>query len=117
MSRIKYPSAEAKRQALELQAQWEQLKSKKYTAKSMIKESKSAPRRVFKTDHCSPTMGTSRVTPTSIPSRVTGGGSTAAKPAQVYTGDQMIGIAVLHKSCLQPLFNQEAAVEVASMRR
>jgi hypothetical protein len=29
----------------------------------------------------------------------------------------MIGIAVLHKSCLQPIFSNEEAIEVAKMRR
>ncbi len=34
-----------------------------------------------------------------------------------YTGDKVLGVAVLHKSCLQPVFSQEAAIEVARMRR
>jgi hypothetical protein len=40
-----------------------------------------------------------------------------SKPPSVYTGSQVIGIAVLHKSCLQPIFSQEEAIEVAKMRR
>lgn len=39
------------------------------------------------------------------------------KPAPQYTGDKMIGIVVQHKSCLQPVFSQEAAADSASMRR
>lgn len=35
----------------------------------------------------------------------------------VYTGTKMVGIAVQHKSCLQPIFSQEEAVESATMRR
>lgn len=34
-----------------------------------------------------------------------------------YTGDAVVGIAVQHKSCLQPVFNKEAAKDSASMRR
>jgi hypothetical protein len=34
-----------------------------------------------------------------------------------YTGTEVLGIAVQHKSCLQPIFNQEAAKDSASMRR
>ena len=32
-------------------------------------------------------------------------------------GDKIIGIGVLHKSCLQPIFNKEAAEDIAKMRR
>jgi hypothetical protein len=53
----------------------------------------------------------------SIRSLSTPGGSTALKPAPQYTGEKMLGVAVMHKSCLQPIFNQEAAVDVAKMRR
>lgn len=41
----------------------------------------------------------------------------AKKQAMQYTGDKMIGVAVMHKSCLQPVFNQQQAVESATMRR
>ncbi len=46
---------------------------------------------------------------------VTHGGT--AKPVQQYTGDKVVGIAVMHKSCLQPIFNNEQAVDSAHMRR
>lgn len=39
------------------------------------------------------------------------------KETLFYTGDRLIGIAVLHKSCLQPVFSQAEAEEVAKMRR
>ena len=44
-------------------------------------------------------------------------GSTSIKPKQEYTGDSVIGISIIHKSCLQPIFSSDAAKEVASMRR
>lgn len=53
----------------------------------------------------------------SIPSRVTAGGSTAPQEQKEYTGDKMIGISIIHKSCLQPVFSKEAATDAASMRR
>jgi hypothetical protein len=46
-----------------------------------------------------------------------GKGSTALPEAKQYSGNKVIGVAVLHKSCLQPIFNEEAAQEVAKMRR
>lgn len=70
----------------------------------------------FKLYSVSPLSNTDRVTEY-IPSRVTSGGSTALKPVPKYTGDKMIGITIIHKSCLQPVFSREAAVDAASMRR
>ena len=41
-----------------------------------------------------------------------------AKPEpKVYTGDKLIGIAVMHKSNLVPVFRREDAKEIANMRR
>lgn len=35
-----------------------------------------------------------------------------------YSGERkLLGIGVLHKSCLQPIFNEHEAVEIAQMRR
>lgn len=46
------------------------------------------------------------------------GAAVATKTARpVYTGDQMIGIATMHKSNLVPIFNSEAAKDVSKMRR
>ena len=44
-------------------------------------------------------------------------GPCSSKPAPTYTGTNILGIAVLHKSCLQPIFSNEEAIEVAHMRR
>jgi hypothetical protein len=55
------------------------------------------------------------VTKTSNPDSMMGL-ATKAK-SKVYTGNAIIGIAVMHKSNLVPIFNSEAAVEVAQMRR
>ena len=42
----------------------------------------------------------------------------AVMPEQkVYTGDKMIGIAVMHKSNSVPIFSDKEAKEVSSMRR
>lgn len=44
-------------------------------------------------------------------------GPCSSKPAPTYTGTNILGIAVLHKSCLQPVFSSEEATEIARMRR
>jgi hypothetical protein len=73
-------------------------------------------KRVFKTHSLSPNTSTQRSTEY-IPSRVTSGGSTAAKPVLTYTGSELVGIAIIHKSCLQPVFSKAAAEDTAKMRR
>jgi len=73
-------------------------------------------KKIFKIDNVNPKMGTSRIT-TRPQSLVIPGGSTALKDVKVYTGDKMIGIAIIHKSCLQPVFSKQAATDTAQMRR
>ena len=73
-------------------------------------------KRTFNIKPLSPEMGTPRQT-TRPPSRVTAGGSTALKEIPRYTGTEMIGISIIHKSCLQPVFSKQAATDAANMRR
>ena len=60
---------------------------------------------------------THRSTDDKIPSVSISGGIHSRKESKTYTGDLVIGVAVLHKSCLQPVINQEQATEAARMRR
>ena len=41
----------------------------------------------------------------------------AKKESKRYTGDVVIGIAIQHKSCLQPVISKQQAIESATMRR
>lgn len=85
----------------ELQADWEAL-LKKYPplqAKRVVREKQvvQAPVEVLKAKYDT---------------------TVAAKTApKVYTGDKIVGIATMHKSNLVPIFNEQAAKDVASMRR
>mgnify|MGYP006279864759 CR=1 FL=1 len=46
------------------------------------------------------------------------GAAVATKaPQKVYTGNAIVGIATMHKSNLVPIFNEQAAKDVANMRR
>ncbi len=47
----------------------------------------------------------------------TPGYTAVANTPKVYTGDKIVGIATMHKSNLVPIFNDEAAKDVAQMRR
>ena len=102
------------RKERELQSQWEQIQSKwekvqpfsgKYGGVSSGRIS-------------SVTLTVSNTPkPAKIPSRVTPGGSTSKKESPRYTGNKMIGIATLHKSCEVPVFQAEDAVAISRMRR
>jgi hypothetical protein len=52
-----------------------------------------------------------------LPSRSTGGGSTARLEPQTYSGNAMLGIGQMHKSNAVPIFRSEDAVDLARMRR
>ena len=52
-----------------------------------------------------------------LPSLVTPGHSTAPIVTPECTLPNLIGISIIHKSGLQPIFSKEQAVDVASMRR
>ena len=51
------------------------------------------------------------------PSLDTHAGSTAKAETQQYTGDAMLGIGMLHKSNLVPVFKAEDAEAISKMRR
>lgn len=44
-------------------------------------------------------------------------GNTYRKERPKYTGDKLIGIAVMHKSNLVPVFSTQEAIEISKMRR
>ena len=44
-------------------------------------------------------------------------GSTAKPPEKIYTGDQMLGVATMHKSNAVPVFNTDSAKDISNMRR
>jgi len=52
-----------------------------------------------------------------IPSLSTPGDASYLKPAKVYTGGNILGIAQMHKSNAVPVFKAEDAVDIAHMRR
>lgn len=51
------------------------------------------------------------------PSLNTGLGNATKAAPKVYTGTKVVGIATMHKSNAVPVFNNEEAVEISSMRR
>ena len=105
----KYASAEQKRKAEILEAEWQALKDR-YAPKTKIKlERKSfvAPKPLRRD-----------VDQPRIPSLDTGvKGAVNVRMPQKYTGDNIVGIGTMHKSNAVPIFSDKEAKEISSMRR
>jgi hypothetical protein len=103
----KFASAEQKRQHEQLEQEWADL-VRKHATKPVAKVGLAR-----KYSLAIPAgRGTGH-----IPSKNSGVGVAAKADVPVYTGTGVLGIAVQHKSCLQPIFTEEQAKESATMRR
>lgn len=106
----KFRSAEAARQARQLEEDWKDLK-KKWGASPTKKKSKPEPLSY------SLSAPPGRDTP-KINSLDTGHtGAVRAKDNPVYTGTLIMGVATMHKSNAVPILNQEDAEAISKMRR
>ncbi len=110
----KFRNAEEARKARELDASWKELQ-KKWEVDADDKRR----RRAMSAETLSYKLSTppGRVTSHNIPSRNTGEGIASSKPVQQYTGTKMKGIGTMHKSNSVPIFSDEEAVAIATMRR
>ncbi len=95
----------------ELQAEWEKL-LKKYEPQKPIKDK---PKQELR-DTYSLGRPACRETP-KIPSLPFTGAPCIKKDAPVYTGTKIKGIGTMHKSNAVPIFSDEEAVAIATMRR
>lgn len=94
---------------LKLRAEWEAM-LKKYESKTEVKTKK---RKTLDYDLKVPENRSTK----HIPSHEIPEGYATKAPDKVYTGDKVIGVAVMHKSSLVPVFSKESAVDIAKMRR
>jgi hypothetical protein len=111
--RVKFRNAAQAQRARELDTSWRELQ-KKWQVDADDKRQRRAMKAEPLDYKLSAPVG--RNTTHHIPSVNTGGNATLA-PAKVYTGDQVLGVTVLHKSCLQPIFSKQDAIDAAKMRR
>jgi len=92
----------------ELRAEWESL-LKKYATKTVVPKEQSL---------SSYSLGKSaRGDTPKIPSLPFTGGVCALKPNPVYTGSSIKGIGTMHKSNAVPIFSDQEAIDIATMRR
>ena len=93
----------------ELDASWQAL-LKKYATKTIV------PKKQSLSDVYSLGKPAGRETP-KIPSLPFTAGPCTKSPDKVYTGNAIKGIGTMHKSNAVPIFTDEQAVEIATMRR
>ena len=111
----KFASAEHARKARELDESWKELLKRQGVEQEERKRSRGLSAPSLSSSY-SLTIPEGRNTTAHIKSVDTGGNATL-KPAKVYTGTKVKGIAAMHKSNAVPVFSDEEAVDIARMRR
>ena len=112
--KVKFRNAAEAARARELDASWKELlKSQGIAAeeKRRVRAMKAEPLQY----KLSAPVG--RSTSNHIPSRATAGGTTAPVAHKQYTGTKMLGIGTMHKSNSVPVFSDQEAHDIATMRR
>ena len=115
--RRKFASADAARKARELEAEWQQ--RQQAWARAAPHFATHPSRAVLLTaPRISPQYPPGREPQQHIPSRPDTPGVVAARaPDKVYTGTKIKGIGTMHKSNAVPVFSDDEAREISSMRR
>lgn len=110
----KFRNADEARKARELDASWKELQARWGVEAEQKRQRRamSAPSLDYKLS-----APAGRSTSNHIPSLNTGEGIASSKPSQQYTGTKMKGIGTMHKSNSVPIFSDEEAVAIATMRR
>lgn len=109
--RAKFRSAQEAQRARELEQSWLQLQNRWQSTANSGKQERNTQPLVQ-----GPRVPPGRETPR-LPSLDTGGPHVTAPVHKVYTGDKVLGVTIVHKSCLQPVFSQQEAIDAANMRR
>lgn len=110
----KFRNADEARKARELDASWKDLQ-KKWEVDIEDKKRKRALSAEPLSYNLSTPVG--RTNTHHIKSRGADTGVASLAPAKVYTGDKIKGIGTMHKSNAVPIFSDEQAIEISSMRR
>ena len=111
----KFASAEHARKARELDESWKELLKRQGVEQEERKRSRGLSAPSLSSSY-SLTIPEGRNTTAHIKSVDTGGNATL-KPAKVYTGTKVKGIATMHKSNAVPVFSNEEAIDISKMRR
>ena len=111
----KFASAEHARKARALDESWKELQ-KKWGVEAEEKKRTRAMSAPSLSSYYSLKIPEGRNTTAHIKS-VDTGGNAVLKPAKIYTGTKVRGIATMHKSNAVPVFSDEEAQDISKMRR
>jgi len=109
----KFASAAAKQRHISGEQEWAMLKKKHGVVEEERKRDRAMKAEPLRYNIAAPAQRSTDY----IPSRGDGFGNATLPPPKVYTGDKLIGIAVLHKSNAVPVFTDQDAKDISSMRR
>jgi N-acetylglucosamine-6-phosphate deacetylase len=112
----KFASAEHKKKAEQADADWKDLQ-KRWGVEADEKKRNRGLTAPSLSGHYSLSIPEGRNTTAHIKSIDTGLGNATLKPAKIYTGTKVKGIATMHKSNAVPVFSDEQAVDISKMRR
>jgi hypothetical protein len=112
-SKQKYRSAEHAKQARDLDSSWQQLQKNW----GVEQEQKRQHRALTAPAYVAPKMEFRGSELLNRPSLGHGGGVASKKESPVYTGTKVKGIGTMHKSNAVPVFSDEEAMEISTMRR
>lgn len=112
--KVKFRNADEARKARELDASWQELQ-KKWEVDIDTRRRRRAMTAEPLSYKLSPPPG--RELTNHIPSRDTGGHHSTARVEKVYTGTKILGIGTMHKSNAVPIFSDQEAHDIATMRR
>jgi len=107
----KWPSAEAKRRAEELEKSWTSI-----LKKHQIDQQERKKINALSSPAWQPKKSLTRET-AMIPSLPFSGGPCLKAEQKIYTGTKIKGIGTMHKSNAVPIFSEDEAKDIASMRR
>ena len=112
--KVKFASAEAKRKAEELEESWNEI-----LKRQGAEQEERRRRRAMSAEPLVYNLGApAGRTSAHIPSRNTGEtGAGTYKASPQYTGTKVKGIGTMHKSNAVPIFSDEEAIAISTMRR
>ena len=112
-SKQKWASSEQKQQSQKLDAEWNELMKKWGSEQQERKRTQALKAPVYK-PAVNPRLAEARSIP-SVPDQHTG--AVTVKQTPKYTGNKIVGIGTMHKSNAVPIFSDQEAKEISSMRR
>lgn len=112
-SKVKFKSAEEAKRARELDKSWKELLKRQGIEAEDKKRSRAMAAETLSYKLSTPDGRSTK----HIPSRNTGDGIATTKQIPQYTGTKMLGIGTMHKSNAVPIFSDDEAKSISSMRR